>query len=74
LLRNLGFRVFRVRYHEQMVRLEIAKEELARALTLEMAELLSEEFRKLGFNFVTLDLSGYRSGSANEVLTSPAFK
>ena len=59
-----------MRYHEQLVRIEIAKEELSRALTVEMADLLSEEFRKLGFKFVTLDLSGYRSGSANEVLGS----
>lgn len=72
LLRNLGFLVFRVRYHEQLVRIEIAKEELSRALSVEMAELLSEEFRKLGFKFVTLDLAGYRSGSANEVLASDA--
>ena len=68
LLRNLGFRVFRVRYHEQLVRIEIAREEMSRALTPEMADLLSEEFRTLGFKFITLDLSGYRSGSANEVL------
>ncbi|MBI1745067.1 MAG: ATP-dependent sacrificial sulfur transferase LarE [Acidobacteria bacterium] len=68
LLRNLGFRTFRVRYHEQLVRLEIAKAELPRALTVDMAELFSEEFRKLGFTFVTLDLSGYRSGSSNEAL------
>jgi len=64
-LRELGFRQFRVRYHENLVRLEIAPEELPRALTPEMARKFVEIFKALGFAFVTLDLEGYRSGSLN---------
>jgi uncharacterized protein len=64
-LRELGFRQFRVRHHDQLVRIEIAPEELPRALAPEMARKFVEIFRPLGFNFVTLDLEGYRSGSLN---------
>ena len=64
-LRELGFRQFRVRYHEKLVRLEIAPEELPRALTPEMARKFVEIFKPLGFNYVTLDLEGYRTGSLN---------
>ena len=67
-LAALGFRVFRVRYHGQLVRIEIGRDELHRALTPEMAETLSGTFRDLGFQYVTLDLAGYRQGSLNEVL------
>lgn len=64
-LRELGFRQFRVRHHDTLVRIEIAPEELPRALTPEMAVKFVEIFKALGFNFVTLDLEGYRSGSLN---------
>ena len=64
-LRELGFRQFRVRYHEKLVRLEIAPEELPLALKPEMAQKFVEIFKALGFTFVTLDLEGYRSGSLN---------
>jgi uncharacterized protein len=64
-LRGLGFKQFRVRYHEKLVRLEIAPEELPRALTPEMAHRFVEIFKGLGFTFVTLDLEGYRQGSLN---------
>jgi uncharacterized protein len=64
-LRALGFRQFRVRYHEKLVRLEIAPEELPRALTPEMARQFVEIFKPLGFTYVTLDLEGYRTGSLN---------
>ncbi len=67
-VRALGFRQFRVRYHGELVRLEFAREELARALDLEMAARLVEIFKPLGFHYVTLDLEGYRQGSLNEVL------
>lgn len=67
-LRRLGFRVFRVRHHEQLVRLEFAKEELARALNPDMAARLASLFKELGYTYVTLDLEGYRTGSLNEVL------
>jgi len=64
-LRRLGFRQFRVRYHDQLVRLEIAPDELTRALTPEMARRFVEIFKPLGFAYVTLDLEGYRTGSLN---------
>lgn len=71
-LRELGFRQFRVRYHEKLVRLEIAPEELPRALTPEMAQKFVDIFKSLGFTFVTLDLEGYRSGSLNTHLVKLA--
>ena len=64
-LRALGFRQFRVRYHEKLARIEIAPEELPRALDVEMARRFVEIFKPLGFAFVTLDLEGYRTGSMN---------
>ena len=70
-LRALGFRQFRVRFHGELVRIEIAREELERALTLEMAARLSALFKPLGFHYVTLDLEGYRQGSMNETLNLP---
>lgn len=62
----LGFRQVRVRFHREIVRLEIAREELPRALTMPMADELTAIFRKLGFRYVTLDLEGYRTGALNE--------
>jgi uncharacterized protein len=67
-LRKLGFREFRVRVHEDLARLEIAPNELEKALNIETAEHLANEFKKLGFRYVTLDLEGFRSGAMNEVL------
>jgi uncharacterized protein len=67
-LHRLGFRQFRVRHHGQIVRLEIAREELARALKLEMAAEFTRIFKELGFLYVTLDLEGFRSGSMNDML------
>jgi uncharacterized protein len=67
-LRSLGFRQFRVRHHGEIVRIEIAREELPRALTSDMARELTAIFKNLGFTFVTLDLEGFRSGSMNQLL------
>jgi uncharacterized protein len=67
-LRSLGFRQFRVRHHGEIARIEIAPEEMARALTLEMAAEFTRRFKALGFTYITLDLEGYRSGSMNAVL------
>jgi pyridinium-3,5-biscarboxylic acid mononucleotide sulfurtransferase len=67
-IKALGFRQFRVRFHNELVRIEVAKEELPRALTAEMAAKFTELFKSLGFKYVTLDLEGYRQGSLNEVL------
>jgi pyridinium-3,5-biscarboxylic acid mononucleotide sulfurtransferase len=68
ILRNFGFRVFRVRFHEELVRLEFSPEELPKALNVTMAAILVKEFKAIGFKYVTLDLEGYRSGALNEVL------
>jgi uncharacterized protein len=68
-IKALGFRQFRVRFHGEIARIEIAPEEMSRALTLEMAARFTAIFRGLGFQYVTLDLAGYRQGSLNEVLT-----
>jgi pyridinium-3,5-biscarboxylic acid mononucleotide sulfurtransferase len=67
-LRQLGFRQFRVRHHGEIARLEIARDELPRAMTLEMAAELTAIFKALGFLYVTLDLEGFRSGSMNVLL------
>ena len=67
-LREMGFREFRVRHHDQLVRLEIALPELERALSLEVFNELGRRFRELGFKYVTLDVEGFRSGSMNAVL------
>lgn len=68
-LRALGFRQFRVRHHGQIVRLEIAHEELPRALDPHMAAEFTRVFKALGFTYVTLDLEGFRSGSMNALLS-----
>ena len=67
-LRALGFRQFRVRHHGKIVRLEIAPEEMPRALAPAMAAEFTRIFKALGFTYVTLDLEGFRSGSMNAVL------
>ena len=67
-MRALGFRQFRVRHHGNIVRLEIASDELARAMTAEMAATFTRVFKALGFAYVTLDLEGFRSGSMNALL------
>jgi uncharacterized protein len=67
-LRALGFGQFRVRHHGEIVRIEIAREELERALDPAMAAQFTTIFKSLGFKFVTLDMEGFRSGSMNSLL------
>ena len=67
-LKALGFRQFRVRFHGEVVRIEIARDEMEKALSLEMAARFTAIFKNLGFKYVTLDLEGYRQGSLNEAL------
>jgi uncharacterized protein len=67
-IRALGFRQFRVRFHGELVRIEIAKDELEKALTPAMAQAFVGIFKPLGFHYVTVDLEGYRQGSLNSVL------
>jgi pyridinium-3,5-biscarboxylic acid mononucleotide sulfurtransferase len=71
-LRELGFRQFRVRHHGEIVRIEISREELQRALDSAMAAEFTRIFKALGFKFVTLDLEGFRSGSMNALLPAGA--
>jgi pyridinium-3,5-biscarboxylic acid mononucleotide sulfurtransferase len=68
-LRNLGFRQFRVRLHEKLARVEIAPDEMSRAMSPEMAASISTHLKAAGFTYVALDLEGYRQGSLNEGLT-----
>src|SRR5712691_6855886 len=68
-LKALGFRQFRVRFHGEIARIEIARDEMEKALSMEMAGKFTTIFKKLGFQYVTLDLEGYRQGSLNEVLS-----
>ncbi len=69
-LKVIGFRQFRVRYHSaELVRVEIAREELPKALSLEVFDEISRRLKSIGFKYVTLDLEGYRQGSMNEVLS-----
>jgi len=67
-IKDLGFRQFRVRFHGELARIEIARDELPAALSVEMIGKLNAAFRGLGFLYVTLDLKGYRQGSLNEAL------
>jgi uncharacterized protein len=67
-IKALGFRQFRVRFHGELVRIEISLEEMEKALNPVMAEAFTKIFKPLGFLYVTLDLQGYRQGSMNEVL------
>lgn len=70
IMRSLGFREFRVRHHDELVRLEVAPAELDRALDRRTADELARRFRALGFRYVALDLHGYRAGAMNEILKS----
>jgi uncharacterized protein len=68
ILREFGFREFRVRHHDTLVRLEISPAEMDRVLDKDVIDQLAARFRELGFKYVTLDLHGFRSGSMNEAL------
>ena len=67
-LRALGFRQFRVRYHGEVGRVELAPEELPLAFSVEMFKKISNGLKEAGFTFASLDLDGYRTGSLNEIL------
>jgi uncharacterized protein len=68
-LRSLGFRQFRVRLHDKLARVEIAPDEMPRALSPAMAAAIAKELKAAGFAYVSLDLEGYRQGSLNETLS-----
>ena len=65
-LRELGFRVCRVRHHDTLARLEIGLDEMARALEPGMRDRIAHELRSIGYQYVTIDLQGYKMGSLNE--------
>jgi len=67
-VRALGFRVFRVRHHDTLARLEVGRDEMARALEPEINHALVTGLKAVGYKYVSLDLQGYRTGSLNEVL------
>jgi uncharacterized protein len=67
-LRQLGFRELRVRHHGELARVEIARAELSRALSIEMLDAITAALKLAGFQYVTLDCAGFRSGSMNAVL------
>lgn len=73
-LRRLGFRQFRVRHHGDIARIEIAANEMERALNLEMFREFARIFKTLGYTFVTVDAEGFRSGSMNAVSSRPLLK
>jgi uncharacterized protein len=68
ILRNLGLKEFRVRVHGELVRLEVAPDEMEHILPKQTLDSVADSFRQLGFRYVTLDLHGYRSGAMNEIL------
>jgi pyridinium-3,5-biscarboxylic acid mononucleotide sulfurtransferase len=69
IMRALGFSQTRVRHHGDIARIEIAREEMPKALSVEMFERLGQEFKRIGFRFVAIDVDGYRTGALNEALT-----
>jgi uncharacterized protein len=67
-MRQLGFREFRVRHHGELTRVEIARAEMPRALTMETLDAITAALREAGYQYVTLDTAGFRSGSLNALL------
>lgn len=70
-VRGLGFRIFRVRDHDDIARLEVTAEDLPRFITGKVADDVVEKLKSLGYRYVTVDLAGFRSGSLNDVLKDP---
>ena len=72
-LRALGFRICRVRHHDDLARVELGRDELARAVQPEVGLSIVRELKRIGYRYVTVDLQGYRTGSLNEgLLLRPA--
>ena len=69
-MKELGFREFRVRYHGDLARIEVAQGEIERAFAKHVREAIVKRFKELGFKFISLDLQGFRSGSLNQALPS----
>lgn len=73
-LRQLGFHELRVRHHGELARVEIARAELPRALAMDMLDAISAALRLAGFQYVTLDCTGFRSGSMNALLPADVLR
>lgn len=71
-LQELKFREFRVRYHGELVRIEVGTGEIHRMLDSAIRVAIVQRFKEIGFSYVSLDLQGYRTGSMNEVLGNKA--
>jgi uncharacterized protein len=69
-LRDLGFRQFRVRHHDKVARIELGQDEIGRMMDADMRDRVVRELKRVGYHYVTLDLAGYRTGSMNEALRS----
>jgi uncharacterized protein len=69
-MKELHFREFRVRYHGDLARIEVAQEDFDRLIEKSTRDALVQKFKEIGFNYVSLDLQGYRMGSMNEALRS----
>ena len=72
LLHSMGFMQVRVRHHDTLARIEIAREDLSRAFDLQLLDKIAKSLKSLGFTFVTLDAQGYRTGSMNALLPASA--
>jgi len=72
LMKELGFREFRVRYHGDLARIEVAQDEFHRWFEKTTRDAVVQRFKQIGFHYVSLDLQGYRTGSMNESLHRPA--
>jgi uncharacterized protein len=73
-IRRLGFREFRVRHHGELARVEIARAEMPRALTMETLDAITSALRAAGYQYVTLDCAGFRSGSMNAILPADVLR
>ena len=68
MLHALGFKICRVRHHDDLARVELGRDELARAIQPEVGVSIVRELKRIGYRYVTVDLQGYRTGSLNEGL------
>jgi uncharacterized protein len=71
-MKELRFREFRVRYHGDLARIEVAQNEIDRLFEKAIRDAVVKRFKEIGFNYVTIDLQGFRSGSLNEALQKKA--
>jgi pyridinium-3,5-biscarboxylic acid mononucleotide sulfurtransferase len=71
-MKELRFREFRVRYHGNLARIEVSPNEIDRLFEREIRDAIVKKFKEIGFNYVSLDLQGFRSGSLNEALQKKA--